>query len=108
MRSDDEWTVPDTIWCVDISGSEQHFDEPTFKELVRWLDSVVEAIGKDGEHRRFDRFTTDDIYGMEMSFCWADVRLTFISTPETRRRYQFSAAARKQERIEQGFRQDDE
>lgn len=108
MMNHDDWTTPDTLWCADISGSEEHFDEPTFKELVGWLDGVVEAIGESGEHRRFDRFTTDNIYGEELSFCWADVRKTFISTPETRRRCRVSGDARKQERIEQGFRQDDE
>jgi hypothetical protein len=104
----EKWESPDILWCANVDGAEYHFDEGTYKELLHWLDEVGVAINESGDKHRFARFHTENIYGEELTFSYLSVGATFISTPETRRKSRIGGEARKQERIEQGFRRDDE
>jgi hypothetical protein len=94
----------DRSFIARIAGTEFSFDLATYREIDGWIDSLELDKYPD---RRYLRKTVDDLGGLTLTFMAVDVSYMAIVTPESRRFERQVQADLKEERIAQGFVDDD-
>lgn len=98
------------LYAIRISGIEFIFEKADYYAILAWQDQVTETILKtQAEWARWSRYTTTDAYGEELSFCFADVQVSYISTEESRKADRDTGRATKAEiKADKNFDDDDD
>lgn len=88
-----------TLYAIRITGIEFLFEKADYYAILAFADQVTATILKThADWARWTRYATTDAYGEELTFCYADIQVSYISTEESRKTEDETIKATKAER----------